>query len=110
MKVALYKVLAVTFSWRGVALIDGLGVATASGIGLGVAVAASAALGVATAMDAVGFDVIAGVETGVATWVGGAGVTNGSGPGPPERVTTTRPLPTTAPTPRLRFGLRAGRR
>src|SRR5580692_4023400 len=80
-RVALYKVLVVTFSWRGVALIDGLGIAAATGIGVGVAAATGAAPGVATAMDAVGFGVIAGVETGVAASAEGVGVASGFGPG-----------------------------
>src|ERR1700726_4821129 len=122
-RVALYQVLVVTFSWRGVALINGLGIAAATGIGVGVAAATGAALGLATAMDAVGFDVIAGVETGVIAGVEtgvtasaeGVGVTSGSSPGPPKRVTLTSARaiisapPTTAPTTRFRFGDRAGR-
>ena len=109
----MYKVLVVTFSWRGVALIDGLGIAAATGIGVGIAVVTGAALGVATAMDAVGFGVTAGVETGVAASAEGVGVTSGSGPGPPKRVTLTNAKAiisapaTPAPTTRFRFGGRA---
>src|ERR1700730_5668187 len=106
-RVALYNVLVVTFSWRGVALIDRLGIAAATGIGVGVAAATGAAPGVATAMDAVGFGVIARVEAGVAASAEGVGVTSGCGPGPPKRVTLTSAraiisgAPTTTPTTRF---------
>src|SRR5271170_5063299 len=112
-RVALYQVLVVTFSWRGVALIDGLGIAAATGIGVGVAAATGAVLGVETARDAVGFGVIAGVETGVPASVEGVGVTSGSGPRRPKRVTltSTRAMisaaPMTAPRTIFRLGGRA---
>jgi hypothetical protein len=104
----------VTFSWRGLALIDGLGIAAATGIGVGIAAATGAALVLATAMDAVGFGAFAGIETGAAASAVGVGVTSGSGSGPPKRIalTSARAIysapPTTAPITRFRFGDRAG--
>jgi hypothetical protein len=85
---------AVASFWRGVALINGVGLAAATEIDVEVAVATGVALGVAAAIGVVGFGVSAGVETGATTAMEGVGVTSSRGPEPPRRIeaNSTRPI------------------